>query len=1734
VTVDSIIPSVGSFADPLWTVGDLALGASATLTVQLTVDPSTAEGTDVISDTAAVTAVNETDTDIANDSVTESTSVEQRVDLAVSKTESADPVLAGSATGNLTYVVTVTNNGLADATGVVLAETLILPSGVSVDSITPSAGSFADPLWTVGSLASGASATLTVQLTVDSSTTERTDVISATAAVVAVNEIDADNTNDSATESTSVTRQVDLAVSETESADPVLAGSATGNLTYVVTITNHGPSDASGVVLIETLNLPSGVTVDSIIPSVGTFVDPLWTVGDLTSGTSATLTVQLTVDSSTAQGVDVISDTNEISAVDETDTDNTNDSVTESTSVVRQVDLAVSKTESADPVLAGSSSGNLMYVVTVTNNGPSDASGVALTEFLTLPSGVTVDSITPSAGTFADPLWTVGDLTASASATLTVQLTVGSSTTPGTDVISDTATVTAVNENDTDNTNDSAAESTSVEQQVDLAVSKSESVDPVIAGSGPGNLTYVVTVTNNGPSDASGVALTESLTLPSGVTVDSITPSVGSFADPLWTVGNLTSGVSATLTVRLTVGSSSTPGTDMISDTATVVAVNETDSDSSNDTATESTSVAREVDLVVSKSESVDPVVAGSGTGNLTYVVTVTNDGPSNASGVALTESLTLPSGVTVDSITPSVGSFADPLWTVGDLVSGANATLTVQLTVDTSTAQGTDVISFIATVTAVNESELDASNNSATEPTSVERRVDLAVAQTESADPVLAGSGTGNLTHVVTVTNNGPSDASAVVLTESLTLPSGVTVDSITPSVGIFADPLWTVGDLASGASATLTVQLTVDSSTAPGTDVISDTATVVAVNETDTESSNDSATESTSVAREVDLAVAKTESSDPVIAGSGSANLTYVVTVTNHGPSDASGVVLTESPTLPSGVTVDSTTSSVGTFLDPLWTVGDLVSGASATLTVQLTVGSSTVPGTDVITNTATVTAVNETDTNSANNSAFESTSVVRQVDLAASTTESIDPVIAGSGAGNLTYVATVTNHGPADATGVAMIETLILPSGVTVDSITPSVGIFADPVWTVGDLASGASATLTVELTVDASTAQGTDVVSFITTVTAVNESELDATNNSATETTSVVRLVDLAVSKTESADPVIAGSGAGNLIYVVTVTNSGPSDASGVELTESLTLPSGVTVDSITPSVGSFVDPVWTVGDLASGASETLTIQLTVGSSTPAGTNIIGDTTTVTAVNETDSNSTNDGAAESTSVERQVDLAVSKSESIDPVLAGSGTGNLTYVATVTNNGPSDASGVELTESLTLPSGVTVDSITPSAGTFADPTWTLGDLASGASATLTVQLTVGSSTAPATDVISNTTEISAVNETDTDGSNDSATESTSVERRVDLAVSKTESADPVFAGSGTGNLTYVATVTNFGPSDASGVELTETLTLPSGVTVDSITPSAGTFVDPTWTLGDLASGASATLTVQLTVDASTAPGSDVISSTAEVTAVNETDTDSSNDSATESTSVVIMLDYGDAPDPTYPTLEASGGAKHILVPGGPVLGAGVDAEADGQPTAGANGDDADSAGDDDDGVAFTSSLELGPDSTSATLDITATGSGLLNAWIDFNADGDWDDPDEQIFINLLLADGVNHESFTSTADAVPGPSYARFRISSTGGLSPSGSAPDGEVEDYAITITPVQDLDLFDRVESGQRTFWACNSITAGDLFQVLQGADLTLHAGNFVTLLNDFSTEEDNTFTILLGSVPGCLP
>ena len=150
------------------------------------------------------------------------------------------------------------------------------------------------------------------------------------------------------------------------------------------------------------------------------------------------------------------------------------------------------------------------------------------------------------------------------------------------------------------------------------------------------------------------------------------------------------------------------------------------------------------------------------------------------------------------------------------------------------------------------------------------------------------------------------------------------------------------------------------------------------------------------------------------------------------------------------------------------------------------------------------------------------------------------------------------------------------------------------------------------------------------------------------------------MDIGLAKSDNTDPVSAGSGAGNLVYTITATNTGPSNASGVAVTDALmtALPAGWTLDSILASgTTTFAagTGIWTIGDLPSGSSETLTLTITVGATAASGTTT--NTVTVTSLNETDTNAANDTATEDTTVGRFVDIAVGKSDNADPITAGS---------------------------------------------------------------------------------------------------------------------------------------------------------------------------------------------------------------------------------------------------------------------------------------------------------------------------------------------------------------------------------------------------------------------------------------------------------------------------------------------
>ena len=373
-----------------------------------------------------------------------------------------------------------------------------------------------------------------------------------------------------------------------------------------------------------------------------------------------------------------------------------------------------------------------------------------------------------------------------------------------------------------------------------------------------------------------------------------------------------------------------------------------------------------------------------------------------------------------------------------------------------------------------------------------------------------------------------------------------------------------------------------------------------------------------------------------------------------------------------------------------------------------------------------------------------------------------------------------------------------------------------------------------------------------------------------------------LADLGITKTDSPDPANLGN---NLTYTIVVTNAGPDAATGVVVTD--TLPLTVTFASSSASQGACSGTstvTCSLGTINDGSSVTVTIVVTP---TVAGT--LANTVTVTATTA-DPSLGNNTTTENTTVGLPADLSVTKYDTPDPVTAGT---TLTYAVTITNNGPADATGVTVTD--TLPLGVTFGSATPSQGTCSGTstvTCDLGTLSNGANATVTIAVTPA-----AAGTITNTASVTATT-FDPVPDNNTATEDTTVNTEADLVIVKSDDPDPVIAGE---TLTYTLVITNTGPSDATGMIVTDTL--PLGVTFGSATPSQGGPCDEaggaiTCNLGTVDGGNAATVTIVVTVDSST---TGMLLNPAGVTAT-ATDHDTGNNVAVEYTTVKGCYDFSE----------------------------------------------------------------------------------------------------------------------------------------------------------------------------------------------------------------------------------------
>ncbi len=407
-----------------------------------------------------------------------------------------------------------------------------------------------------------------------------------------------------------------------------------------------------------------------------------------------------------------------------------------------------------------------------------------------------------------------------------------------------------------------------------------------------------------------------------------------------------------------------------------------------------------------------------------------------------------------------------------------------------------------------------------------------------------------------------------------------------------------------------------------------------------TDNDPTNDEATATVTVEPRFDLLITKEDNLSAVTTGQ---TYPYTITVNNAGPNTATNVVITDD--LPPQLTFVSATSNntaIGNISGQTYTATIPTLAANETRTITLTVRvAANATGTS-FTNEARVTAANastqETGTRPNQDSDDVANTLTRTVTYNVTKTGPTTPVLAGA---NFTYVVTAFNSGTADAPNVLFTDPL--PAGVTfvngtftVNGTSTSGNVTLNT--TTGQLeanlgtlladgtATSRHATITINVTAGAATS-GT--VSNTARITGP-----DNTNGvTSTVTTTINPSFDLTVTKTDGATTVQMGQ---NLVYTIVVTNSGPSTATNVLVTD--TFPTTqLTFVSATSTSGNFTNNngsvSGTIASLASGATATITITGTVRNDVPNGT-AINNSVQVSAANETTTN--NNTASDSTTV------------------------------------------------------------------------------------------------------------------------------------------------------------------------------------------------------------------------------------------------------------------------------------------------------------------------------------------------------------------------------------------------------------------------------------------------------------------------------------------------------------------
>ena len=405
---------------------------------------------------------------------------------------------------------------------------------------------------------------------------------------------------------------------------------------------------------------------------------------------------------------------------------------------------------------------------------------------------------------------------------------------------------------------------------------------------------------------------------------------------------------------------------------------------------------AQDVNLSITNSDGVDTAFPG---GSVTYTITASNAGPQATSGArvvdlfpaTLTCSWTCAGSAGNTCAASGAGDINDA--TV-DLAAGGSVTYTATCAVSPA-ATGTlvNTAGVFAPGTAV---EAGATDNLATDTDTIGISADLAITKTDGVTTATPG---GSVTYTITASNAGPSEATGATVADTFPAPLTCTWTCVGAGGGTCtAAGSGNVNDtvnLPAGGSVTYTASCTI---AAAATGTLSNTATVTApAGVTDPTPGNNAATDTDTLTPQADLAITKT---DGVTTATPGGSVTYTITASNAGPSNATGATVAD--TFPAPLTCTWTCVGAGGGTCTAAGSGNvndtvnLPAGGSVTYTASCTIAAA---ATGTLSNTATVTApAGVTDPTPGNNSATDTDTLTPQADLAITKTDGVTTATPG----------------------------------------------------------------------------------------------------------------------------------------------------------------------------------------------------------------------------------------------------------------------------------------------------------------------------------------------------------------------------------------------------------------------------------------------------------------------------------------------------------------------------------------------------------------------------------------------------------------------------------------------------------------------------------------------------------------------------------------------------------------